>query len=187
MPARVILQDFTGVPCVVDLAAMRDAIAEMGGDPSRINPLVPADLVIDHSVQVDQFGSRRRVPDQRRARVRAQRRALRAPAMGAAGLRRLPGRAAGDRHRPPGQPRVPRRRGQPSATACSLPDTLVGTDSHTTMINGLGVRRLGRRRHRGRGRAAGPAAVPADADRRRLPPRRRDAVRRHRHRPRAGT
>ncbi len=57
MPARVILQDFTGVPCVVDLAAMRDAMAEMGGDPSRINPLVPADLVIDHSVQVDQFGS----------------------------------------------------------------------------------------------------------------------------------
>ena len=57
MPGRVILQDFTGVPCVVDLAAMRDAMAEMGGDPSRINPLVPADLVIDHSVQVDQYGS----------------------------------------------------------------------------------------------------------------------------------
>ncbi|HUH17506.1 MAG TPA: aconitase family protein, partial [Methylomirabilota bacterium] len=57
MPARVILQDFTGVPCVVDLAAMRDALAEMGGDPSKINPLVPADLVIDHSVQVDQFGT----------------------------------------------------------------------------------------------------------------------------------
>ena len=57
MPARVILQDFTGVPCVVDLAAMRDAMAELGGDPARINPLVPADLVIDHSVQVDQFGS----------------------------------------------------------------------------------------------------------------------------------
>ncbi len=57
MPGRVILQDFTGVPCVVDLAAMRDAVAEMGGDPSRINPLVPADLVIDHSVQVDQYGS----------------------------------------------------------------------------------------------------------------------------------
>ena len=57
MPARVILQDFTGVPCVVDLAAMRDAIAELGGDPSRINPLVPADLVIDHSVQVDFFGA----------------------------------------------------------------------------------------------------------------------------------
>src|SRR6266446_2362942 len=56
-PARVILQDFTGVPCVVDLAAMRDAMAAMGGDPARINPLVPADLVIDHSVQVDLFGS----------------------------------------------------------------------------------------------------------------------------------
>ena len=57
LPARVLLQDFTGVPVVVDLAAMRDAIAEMGGDPARINPLVPADLVIDHSVQVDQYGS----------------------------------------------------------------------------------------------------------------------------------
>src|SRR3712207_476056 len=58
-PARVILQDFTGVPCVVDLAAMRDAMAEMGGDPAAINPLVPVELVIDHSVQVDAFGSRR--------------------------------------------------------------------------------------------------------------------------------
>ena len=53
MPARVVLQDFTGVPCVVDLAAMRDAMARMGGDPDRINPVVPCDLVIDHSVQVD--------------------------------------------------------------------------------------------------------------------------------------
>src|SRR6202023_984312 len=58
MPARVLLQDFTGVPCVVDLAAMRDALAAMGADPSRANPLMPADLVIDHSVQVDQFGSK---------------------------------------------------------------------------------------------------------------------------------
>src|SRR5512133_3110019 len=57
MPARVLLQDFTGVPCVVALAAMRDALAAMGSDPSRANPLMPADLVIDHSVQVDQFGS----------------------------------------------------------------------------------------------------------------------------------
>src|SRR5206468_4936757 len=56
-PARVILQDFTGVPCVVDLAAMRDAMKRAGGDPQRINPLVPVDLVIDHSVQVDAFGS----------------------------------------------------------------------------------------------------------------------------------
>jgi aconitate hydratase len=57
-PARVILQDFTGVPAVVDLAAMRDAMAELGGDPNKINPLVPAELVIDHSVQVDAFGTR---------------------------------------------------------------------------------------------------------------------------------
>src|SRR6476660_5994281 len=57
-PARVLLQDFTGVPCVVDLAAMRDALAKMGADPARANPLLPADLVIDHSVQVDQFGSK---------------------------------------------------------------------------------------------------------------------------------
>src|SRR6187455_3208353 len=56
--ARVVLQDFTGVPAVVDLAAMRDAVAEMGGDPSKINPLFPSELVIDHSVQVDAFGSR---------------------------------------------------------------------------------------------------------------------------------
>src|SRR5262249_39633244 len=57
MPARVILQDFTGVPCVVDLAAMRDAMVAMGGDPGKINPLAPVDLVIDHSVQVDRFGT----------------------------------------------------------------------------------------------------------------------------------
>src|SRR5687767_1244751 len=57
MPARVVLQDFTGVPCVVDLAAMRDAMARLGGDPNRINPLAPAELVIDHSVQVDEYGT----------------------------------------------------------------------------------------------------------------------------------
>src|ERR671934_3173121 len=57
-PARVVLQDFTGVPCVVDLAAMRDAMADLGGDPSKINPLVPVELVIDHSVQVDEYGTR---------------------------------------------------------------------------------------------------------------------------------
>jgi aconitate hydratase len=57
MPSRVVLQDFTGVPAVVDLASMRDAMASLGGDPARVNPLVPADLVIDHSVQVDAFGT----------------------------------------------------------------------------------------------------------------------------------
>ena len=61
MPARVLLQDFTGVPCVVDLAAMRDGIVALGGDPEQVNPLQPVELVIDHSVQVDHFGTRRRV------------------------------------------------------------------------------------------------------------------------------
>ena len=67
MPARVLLQDFTGVPAVVDLAAMRDAMVAMGGDPDKINPLSPAELVIDHSVQVDAFGSRDAFAQQRRA------------------------------------------------------------------------------------------------------------------------
>ena len=57
MPARVLMQDFTGVPAIVDLAAMRDAIKTLGGDPERVNPLIPAELVIDHSVQVDEFGT----------------------------------------------------------------------------------------------------------------------------------
>ena len=81
-PARVLLQDFTGVPAIVDLAAMRDAMRDLGGDPAKINPLLPAELVIDHSVQVDEFAHRLRDPPQRRARVRAQPRALRLPALG---------------------------------------------------------------------------------------------------------
>ena len=82
MPARVLLQDFTGVPCVVDLAAMRDALRDMGADPKRANPLIPADLVIDHSVQVDEFGTAERIRLQRAARVPAQSGALRIPALG---------------------------------------------------------------------------------------------------------
>ena len=66
MPARVLLQDFTGVPVVADLAVMRDAIKRLGGNPAKINPLQPVDLVIDHSVQVDSFGTRRLIRDQRR-------------------------------------------------------------------------------------------------------------------------
>ena len=69
MPARVLLQDFTGVPCVVDLAAMRDGIIALGGNPEQVNPLQPVELVIDHSVQVDHFGTRRRAGAERRARV----------------------------------------------------------------------------------------------------------------------
>ena len=72
MPARVLMQDFTGVPAIVDLAAMRDAMKQLGGDPEKINPLQPAELVIDHSVQVDEFGTVECVFHQRRARVPAQ-------------------------------------------------------------------------------------------------------------------
>ena len=142
-PARVLLQDFTGVPAVVDLAAMRDGIARLGGDPNQVNPLQPVELVIDHSVQVDYFGQAERVSAERRARVLAQQGALRVPALGAERVPQLPRRAARHRHRAPGQPRVPRARGrvrrERRTGALAYPDTLVGTDSHTTMVNGLGV------------------------------------------------
>ena len=109
-PARVLLQDFTGVPAVVDLAAMRDGIVRLGGDPRKVNPLQPVELVIDHSVQVDHYrGAQRRRP-QRRARVRAATGALHVPALGPGSVPELPRRSARHRHRPPGQPRVPRAR-----------------------------------------------------------------------------
>ncbi|HEX5041239.1 MAG TPA: aconitate hydratase [Candidatus Limnocylindria bacterium] len=138
MPARVILQDFTGVPCVVDLAAMRDAMADMGGDPSRINPLVPADLVIDHSVQVDQYGSDAAflINVDREYERNGERYAL----------LRWAQRAFKDfRVVPPGTGIVHQVNLEYLADVVTerdgvlFPDTLVGTDSHTTMINGLGV------------------------------------------------
>ncbi len=107
-PARVIMQDFTGVPCVVDLATMREAMADLGGDPAKINPLAPAEMVIDHSVIADVFGTSGGLRAQRRDRVRAQPRALPVPALGPGCLRRLQGGAARHRHRPPGQHRAPR-------------------------------------------------------------------------------
>jgi aconitate hydratase len=138
MPARVILQDFTGVPCVVDLAAMRDAIAEMGGDPARINPLVPADLVIDHSVQVDQYGSDAAflINVEREYERNGERYAL---------LRWAQQAFADFRVVPPGTGIVHQVNLEHLAEVVVerdgmlFPDTLVGTDSHTTMINGLGV------------------------------------------------
>ena len=138
MPARVILQDFTGVPCVVDLAAMRDAIAEMGGDPSKVNPLVPADLVIDHSVQVDQFGTDAAflANVDREYERNGERYAL---------LRWAQQAFADFRVVPPGTGIVHQVNLEYLADVVAerdgvlLPDTLVGTDSHTTMINGLGV------------------------------------------------
>ena len=142
-PARVLMQDFTGVPAVVDLAAMRDAMVQLGGDPQKINPLVPVDLVIDHSVMVDEFGNPRRVPAERRARVPAQRRALRVPALG-------PDAFDNFRVVPPGTGICHQVNleylGQTvwtdvdaNGAEVAYPDTLVGTDSHTTMVNGLGV------------------------------------------------
>ena len=141
-PARVILQDFTGVPAVVDLAAMRSAMKRMGGDPKRINPLVPVDLVIDHSVQVDHFGSKLALgknADMEFERNRERYEFLRW------------GRQAFDNFRvvPPATGIVHQvnleflakvvMEKEEGGVRVWYPDTLVGTDSHTTMINGLGV------------------------------------------------
>ena len=109
----------------------------------KVNPLVPVDLVIDHSVMVDVFATRRRAAEERRHRVRAQRRALQLPALGPGRVRQFPRRAAGHRHLPPGEPGISRRRRvdrrSNGGTTFAYPDTLYGTDSHTTMVNGLGI------------------------------------------------
>ena len=148
-PARVLMQDFTGVPALVDLAAMRDAMEELGGDPGRIDPLVPVDLVIDHSVQVDAFGSARAFDinaDRDYERNRERYAFLRWGQQAFDGLRVVPP-ATGICHQVNleylGQV-VFRREvdgtpGLDGPTLRAYPDTLVGTDSHTTMINGLGV------------------------------------------------
>ena len=106
-PARVLMQDLTGVPAVVDLAAMRQAMVDLGGDPKKINPLSPVDLVIDHSVQIDNFGTPAGVRRERQDRVRAQRRALPLSALGRGGVREFPAGAARHRHLPSGQSRIP--------------------------------------------------------------------------------
>jgi len=142
MPARVVLQDFTGVPCVVDLAAMRDAMAAMGGDPNRINPVVPCDLVIDHSVQVDHYGTalafRQNVAlEFERNKERYQ--LLKFAQHAFENFRVVPP-GTGIVHQVNLEylaPLVQVREQYGSLTA--YPDSLVGTDSHTTMINGLGV------------------------------------------------
>ena len=142
MPSRVLLQDFTGVPAIVDLAGMRDAIADLGGDPAKVNPLVPADLVIDHSVQVDRFGT----PDafafnvEREYERNGERYQL---------LRWAQTAFEDLRVVPPGTGIVHQVNLEYLATVVvdradergrvAFPDTLVGTDSHTTMVNGLGV------------------------------------------------
>jgi aconitate hydratase len=141
-PARVLLQDFTGVPAVVDLAAMRDAVARLGGDPARIEPLRPADLVIDHSVQVDFFGSRdalRRNSQVEFERNRERYEFLRWGQSAFNSLRVVPP-ATGIVH----QVNIEYLAQVVFSESndgqwVAFPDTLVGTDSHTTMVNGLGV------------------------------------------------
>jgi aconitate hydratase len=141
-PARVLLQDFTGVPCVVDLAAMRDAMADMGGDPDRINPLQDVELVIDHSVIADAYGTREAF--QINADLEFHRNGERYQLLkwGQQALQRF-------RALPPDQGIVHQVnleylarvvfREERNGEVTAYPDTLVGTDSHTTMINGLGV------------------------------------------------
>src|SRR3954463_2600645 len=141
-PARVLMQDFTGVPALVDLAGMRDAMDELGGDPERIDPLVPVDLVIDHSVQVDAFGNARAfdINADRDYERNGERYAfLRWGQQAFDNLRVVPP-ATGICHQVNleylGQVVFRRDR---EGVKQAYPDTLVGTDSHTTMINGLGV------------------------------------------------
>ena len=137
-PARVLLQDFTGVPAVVDLAGMRNAMADLGGDPQKINPLIPSELVIDHSVQVDEFGTKfafRHNVEREFERNRERYAFLR---WGQSAFRDF-------KVVPPGTGIVHQvnleylARVIESRDGSAFPDTLVGTDSHTTMVNGLGV------------------------------------------------
>ncbi|MCU1634917.1 MAG: acnA, partial [Cryobacterium sp.] len=141
-PARVIMQDFTGVPCIVDLATMREAVEELGGDPKKINPLAPAEMVIDHSVIADLFGSENAF--ERNVEIEYERNGERYQFL-------RWGQTAFDDFKvvPPGTgivhqvnieylARVTMTR-EVSGTLQAYPDTCVGTDSHTTMVNGLGV------------------------------------------------
>ncbi|MBN8994165.1 MAG: aconitate hydratase AcnA [Rhizobiales bacterium] len=141
-PARVLMQDFTGVPAVVDLAAMRDAMKALGGDPERINPLVPVDLVIDHSVIVDDFGNPRAFSKNVELEYERNGERYRFLRWGASAFRNF-------RVVPPGTGICHQVNleylsqaiwvGEENGRAVAYPDTLVGTDSHTTMVNGLAV------------------------------------------------
>jgi aconitate hydratase len=142
-PARVILQDFTGVPAVVDLAALRSAMYRMGGDPARINPQVPVDLVIDHSVQVDRFGSQQALAynAEREFERNRERYEFLHWAQSAFDNFRVVPPATGIVHQVNLEylASVVVKRQEADGSWVAYPDTLVGTDSHTTMINGLGV------------------------------------------------
>ncbi|HET6450824.1 MAG TPA: aconitate hydratase AcnA [Spirochaetia bacterium] len=143
-PARVIMQDFTGVPAIVDLAAMRDAMATLGGDPQRINPVIPVDLVIDHSVQVDLYASSRALSGNASREFQRNRERYEFLRWGAGAFSdfRVVPPATGIVHQVnleylASVVQVRAAPGQKGGVA--FPDTLVGTDSHTPMINGIGV------------------------------------------------
>ncbi|KTE19188.1 MULTISPECIES: aconitate hydratase AcnA [unclassified Sphingopyxis] len=142
-PARVLLQDFTGVPCVVDLAAMRDAIAKLGGDTSKINPLVPVHLVIDHSVMVDEFGTPKAF--EQNVEIEYYRNGERYDFLkwGSKSLSNFkavpPGTGICHQVNLEHIAQAVWSSEDADGTAVAYPDTCVGTDSHTTMINGLGV------------------------------------------------
>jgi aconitate hydratase len=182
-PARVLMQDFTGVPAIVDLATMRDEIERMGGDPKKINPLQQVDLVIDHSVQVDQFGTpaafsfnadrelernRERYVFLKWGQKAFQNCSVVPPDVGIVhqvNLEYIAKAVFVD---------------QKNGRKIAYPDTLVGTDSHTTMINGLGVVGWGVGGI-SRGCDAGTAVINADPTRRRIQIARRNAGRRDSH------
>jgi aconitate hydratase len=172
-PARVIMQDFTGVPCVVDLATMREAMADMGDDPSKINPLAPAELVIDHSVIADVFGTADAFT--RNVEIEYSRNHERYQFL-------RWGQTAFDDFKvvPPGtgivhqvniehlarvifSHEVGAADGSGQTEVVAYPDTCVGTDSHTTMVNGLGVVGWGVGRDRGRSGNARPARLDVDS------------------------
>jgi len=146
MPARVLMQDFTGVPAVVDLAAMRDAIKTLGGDPERVNPLAPAELVIDHSVQVDEYGTQMAYEANSLLEFSRNRERYAFLKWGQSAFRNFsavpPGMGICHQVNLEYLARVvftAQVESKMNGETVAYPDTLVGTDSHTTMINGLGV------------------------------------------------
>ena len=142
-PARVLMQDFTGVPCVVDLAAMRDAITKLGGDAAKINPLVPVHLVIDHSVMVDEFGTPRAFEDNVVLEYQRNNERYEFLKWGSKALDNFkvvpPGTGICHQVNLENIAQAVWSSTAPDGTQIAYPDTCVGTDSHTTMVNGLGV------------------------------------------------
>ena len=171
-PARVIMQDFTGVPCIVDLATMREAVSALGGDPKKVNPLAPAELVIDHSVIADLFGTE--TAFEQNVELEYERNGERYQFLrwGQTAFDDFKVVPPGHRHRAPGQHRVPGARHLQPRAGRRRPPRLPRHPRRHRLAHHDGQRprraRLGRRRHRGRGGHARPARVDAHPARRRL-------------------